>query len=227
MLSRSLLVVLSSTLAAMAMPQQTPSPSLLSSVSSTTSPPDSSITPAATLSCSDGSTIVHTTECTLGTPISYCYSPPPPIQCSSGYFPGVWHPGHCEEAQTCYPLDVSWLTTKCSNGGIPWSTSTLYEGTLAGGEMTTISMVSCSCAANQWYSDTLAPGGTAVETYCMPYSDCPSGMTASVSTNSYCLTAPSSACSDIPTTTNFCKCANPTETAVYPPGDGAVATGCT
>lgn len=140
MLLRSLLVVLSSALTAMAMPQQTPSPSLFSSVgSTTTSPPDSSITPATTLSCSDGSTLIHTTECTLGTPILYCYSPPPPIQCSSGYFPGVWHPGHCEEAQTCYPLDEPWLTTKCSNGGILWTTSTLYEGTLAGGEMTTIS----------------------------------------------------------------------------------------
>lgn len=227
MLSRFLFAILSSALVAVAFPQQTPSPSALSSAgSSTTSPPDSSITPAATLSCSDGSTLVHTTDCTLGTPVSYCYSPPPPIQCPSGYFPSVYHPGHCEEAQTCFPVDASWITTKCSNGGIPWTTSTLYAGTLAGGEMTTISMVSCSCARNQWYSYTLAPGGTAVNTFCMPYTACPAGMTTSVSTNSYCLTAPPTACSGIPLTTNYCKCENPTATAVYPPGDGAVATGC-
>jgi hypothetical protein len=68
----------------------------------------------------------------MGTPVSYCHSAPPPISCSAGYFPGVWHPGHCIEASTCYPVDASWITTKCSNGGVPWRTSTLYEGVLAG-----------------------------------------------------------------------------------------------
>jgi hypothetical protein len=68
----------------------------------------------------------------MGTPVSYCYSAPPPISCSAGFFPGVYHPGHCIEASTCYAVDASWITTKCSNGGIPWSTSTLYEGVLAG-----------------------------------------------------------------------------------------------
>lgn len=142
---RSLVLLLASALAVSAIPQatpsQTPSPSTATPGSSTTvtSPPSATITPSPTLSCSNGSTAVYTTDCTLGHPISYCYSPPPPIQCSSGYFPGSYAAGHCDTASTCYPLTAPWLTTKCSNGGIPYSTSTLYVGTLAGGEMTTIS----------------------------------------------------------------------------------------
>lgn len=42
------------------------------------------------------------------------------------------------ELQTCYALDAAWITTECSNGGIPWSTSTLYEGTLADGVSTVV-----------------------------------------------------------------------------------------
>jgi hypothetical protein len=117
--------------AAMAIPQQT--------VTAITTAPPSTITKAASLSCSDGQTAVYTTDCTMGTPVSYCMKPEPPISCSAGYFPSVWHPGHCMEASTCYPVDASWITTECSNGGIPWTTKTLYEGTLAGGESTIIS----------------------------------------------------------------------------------------
>ncbi|KAJ9258002.1 hypothetical protein C8Q69DRAFT_53290 [Paecilomyces variotii] len=227
---KTALSLLSCALAVSAIPQQTPSPSSSSYYtpsSSVTVPPSSTITPPpATLSCSSGSTILYTTDCTMGFPISYCHSPEPPIQCSSGYYPSVWHPEHCVAESTCYPVDSPYITTKCSNGGTPYTTSTLYEGTLAGGESTTITNVGCSCAANQWYSMTLGPGGSTVDTYCMPHSACPAGMSTSVSTNSYCATAPASACSDIPLTTDFCVCQNPTATAVYPSGDGAVATGC-
>ncbi|KAL1961900.1 hypothetical protein VTN77DRAFT_933 [Rasamsonia byssochlamydoides] len=231
MLLKSLFVVLASALSVSAIPQPTPSPTASPSTSTTlgssttvTVPPSSTITPSPTLNCSKGSTAVYTTDCTMGYPVSYCYSPPPPIQCSSGYFPGVYAPGHCETASTCYPLNAPWLTTKCSNGGIPYSTSTLYVGTLAGGETTTISMVECSCAANQWYSMTLGNGGSTVDTFCMPYSNCPAGMTTSTTSNVYCTASPTSGC--VTSTTDYCKCANPTQTAVYPSGDGAVATGC-
>lgn len=139
---RTVLSLLSCALAVSAIPQQTPSPSSSSYYtpsSSVTVPPSSTITPPpATLSCSSGSTILYTTDCTMGFPISYCHSPEPPIQCSSGYYPSVWHPEHCVAESTCYPVDSPYITTKCSNGGIPYTTSTLYEGTLAGGESTTI-----------------------------------------------------------------------------------------
>ncbi|KAJ5382097.1 hypothetical protein N7517_000008 [Penicillium concentricum] len=117
--------------AVVAFPQQT-------AVITTTATP-ATITKAASLSCSDGKTAVYTTDCTMGTPTSYCASPEPPIQCSEGYFPSVWHPGHCMEQSTCFPLDASWITTECSHGAVPWTTSTLYEGTLAGGQSTIIS----------------------------------------------------------------------------------------
>lgn len=116
---------------ALAFPQQT--------AAATTTAPPSTITKAASLSCSDGKTAVYTTDCTMGTPTSYCAAPLAPISCSEGYFPSVWHPGHCVEASTCFPVDASWITTECSNGAIPWTTKTMYEGTLAGGQSTIIS----------------------------------------------------------------------------------------
>jgi hypothetical protein len=117
--------------AVLAFPQQT-------AAGATIAPP-ATITKAASLSCSDGQTAVYTTDCTMGTPTSYCARPEPPIQCSEGYFPSVWHPGHCIEQSTCFPLDASWITTECSHGAIPWTTKTMYEGTLAGGQSTIIS----------------------------------------------------------------------------------------
>lgn len=100
--------------------------------------PAPTITTAPDLTCTDGSTILHTQDCTMGTPTSYCHKPEPPIECPTGSYPGVWHPGHCAELQTCYPLDASWITTKCLNGAQAYSTSTLYQGTLAGGESTVV-----------------------------------------------------------------------------------------
>ena len=209
------------------------------------------ITPGPELQCSNGQTAVYTTDCTLGIPVSYCSSPEPPIECSQGFFPSVWHPGHCIEQSTCFPLNAPWITTKCSNGGIPYTTSTLYQGTLAGGESTVISgrfsllfctfvavlgkltcvssllvVVSCSCAANQWYSMTLLPGSSNYDTFCMPHSSCPPGMTTSISINEYCATQPASVCSDIPLETDFCKCASTAQTPVYPDSPGATPTGC-
>ncbi|KAJ9488303.1 hypothetical protein VN97_g5006 [Penicillium thymicola] len=192
----------------------------------TTTAIPATITKAASLSCSDGQTAVYTTDCTMGTPTSYCARPEPPIQCSEGYFPSVWHPGHCMEQSTCFPVDASWITTECLHGAIPWTTSTLYEGTLAGGQSTIISAVSCSCARDQWYSMTILPGASTVDTFCMPSSSCPAGMATSVSTNSYCATAPASVCSGIPLETNYCKCESAAQTPVYPDSVGAAPTGC-
>lgn len=96
------------------------------------------ITHGPELWCSDGQTAVYTTDCTLGTPVSYCFSQEPPIECAQGFFPSVWHPDHCMEQSTCFSLSEPWITTKCSNGAIPYSTTTLYEGTLAGGASTVI-----------------------------------------------------------------------------------------
>lgn len=103
----------------------------------TASPPP--VTEAANLRCSHGSTVLFTTDCTLGTPVSYCYKPRPPIKCRPGYFPTVWHPDHCMEQSTCCPLDAVWITTECSNGALPLTTKTLFDGTLAGGSSTVVS----------------------------------------------------------------------------------------
>lgn len=86
-------------------------------------------------------------------------------------------------------------------------------------------VVDCSCAKDTWYSMTLI-GASDVDTFCMPFTDCPAGMTTSTSTNSYCATAPATACSDVPLTTDFCECVDPAQTAVYPAGEGAKPTGC-
>lgn len=226
MSSRFLFAVLSSVLAVSAIPQETASSTGFTVVASTTTPPTSTITSATPLTCTDGSTVLYTTECTMGYPISYCYSPPPPIQCPTGFFPGTWHPGHCITQSTCYPTDAVWLTSECSNGAIAAGTSTLYAGTLADGSSTIIKDVSCTCAANQYYSWGAVTTGTITteEVFCMPYSECASGMTTSISTNGYCASTPAS-CPGRPTTTPYCKCANPTQTPVYPPG-GSVPTGC-
>ena len=90
------------------------------------------ITSDGTLRCPDGAIILHTTDCTMGTPVSFCYKPQPPIACDEGYFPSVWHPDHCMQGSTCFPTDVDWITTECSNGAYPYSTETLYSGILAG-----------------------------------------------------------------------------------------------
>lgn len=115
----------------------------IASITSTTAPV-ASITAAPELTCTDGSTILSTIDCTMGTPTSYCHKPEPRIECPTGFYPGLWHPGHCVELQTCYPLDASWIATECSNGAEPWSTSTLYEGTLAGGQSTVVTGIAPS-----------------------------------------------------------------------------------
>ncbi|KAJ6155770.1 hypothetical protein N7470_006336 [Penicillium chermesinum] len=162
----------------------------------------------------------------MGTPVSFCHKPEAPIKCGHGYFPSVWHADHCMEQSTCFPLDAAWLTTECQHGAIPYTTNTMYDGTLAGGLSTVISAVSCSCAPDQWYSMTWLGGSSDLETFCMPYSYCPPGMTTSISFNAYCATATEVACDGVPTETPFCQCADAKQTPIYPDVPGAVAIGC-
>ena len=124
-------------LAAMAFPNQTTMMTQVQPTPTVTDPASALITRPAR--CTDGSTLLHTTDCTMGTPVSYCYKPQPPIKCNDGYFPSVWHPDHCMEESTCFPLNAMWITTECSNGAVPYTTTTLYDGTLAGGSSTVIS----------------------------------------------------------------------------------------
>lgn len=130
----SLLVIISLTfsIAAVAFPRET---GIVNHVQSTkvvtVSPP--AITEVGSLRCFDGATVLYTTDCTMGTPVSFCYKPQTSITCDEGYFPSVWHPDHCMEISTCFPIDADWITTGCSNGALPVSTKTLYSGKLAGG----------------------------------------------------------------------------------------------
>ncbi|OKP12400.1 hypothetical protein PENSUB_2136 [Penicillium subrubescens] len=163
----------------------------------TAAPP--AITEEGSLRCFDGATILHTTDCTMGTPVSFCFKPQTPITCDEGYFPSVWHPDHCIEVSTCFPTDADWITTECSNGALPVSTKTL---------MTTID------------------GASDFETYCMPTRSCSPGMTTSMSINEYCATASADICSGLPPHADRCECVGRNMTPVYPDGPGATATGC-
>lgn len=197
--------------------------------STTSAPPP--ITTAPNLTCTDGSTVTFTNECTLGFPISYCTKPQPLTSCPPSSFPGTYHPGHCETAQTCYPVDAYWLTPSCSNGAIPSSTETLFTGTLSGATAaTTITNVHCNCASDAyftWYQTAPNTATDSLEDFCLPLGNCPPGMTGSVFTNSYCQTATDNPyCSGRPTETTSCNCL-PESTAVYPlSGNTATATGC-
>ncbi|KAJ5597031.1 hypothetical protein N7450_003489 [Penicillium hetheringtonii] len=210
---------------AIASPRET-SKASWSSVTLTATPAPPTVTEAAIVRCQDGSTILHTKDCTAGTPVSYCHKQMPPITCGPGFFPSVWHPGHCLEEETCFALDADWITTECSNGAYPFTTTTLYEGRLAGGEWTAVSVVSCACATDQWYSMSMLEGSSTFDTYCMPHRSCPPGMTTSVSTNPYCATASMGACADTQYHTEYCECADPLQTPIYAddPDEGAI--GC-
>jgi hypothetical protein len=104
----------------------------------TTTAASAMITKGPELICAAGQTAIYTTDCTMGTPVSYCFRPEPPIKCLPGFFPSVWHPEHCMEQSTCFPVTVPWITTECSNGATAYSTSTIYDGTLANGVSTII-----------------------------------------------------------------------------------------
>ncbi|KAJ5562759.1 hypothetical protein N7461_001520 [Penicillium sp. DV-2018c] len=204
--------------ATMATPQQTGTTTITAAPMAITTPPK--------LLCPYGQTAVYTTDCTMGTSVSYCYNPSHSVECEQGFFPSVWHPDHCMEQSTCFPLKEPWITTSCSNGAIPFWTSTIYDGTLAGGHSTVIKGVSCSCAADQWYSMTHRDGASHYDTFCMPCSYCPRGMTTSISLNEYCATQTAGVCSDIPLHTQVCKCEHAAQTPVYPNWPGAWPTGC-
>ncbi|OOQ89050.1 hypothetical protein PEBR_10422 [Penicillium brasilianum] len=184
------------------------------------------ITEQGSLRCFDGATVLHTTDCTMGTPVSFCYKPQSPITCDEGYFPSVWHPDHCMQESTCFPTDADWITTECSNGALPISTETLYSGTLAGGDDAMITSVACACPSDQWRSVTTMDGASSFETYCMPTRSCPPGMTTSLSINEYCATASAAICSDLPAQADRCECVGQEMTPRYPEGPGATATGC-
>lgn len=124
---------------AMAFPQETAASGQLDLAQVTTAASPPAVTKDAHLRCSYGSSMLYTTDCTMGTPVSYCWKPPSPIKCRVGEFPSVWHPDHCMEEQTCFPISAAWITTECSNGAVPYGTKTLYDGTLAGGKTTVIS----------------------------------------------------------------------------------------
>jgi hypothetical protein len=206
-------------------PQQTPSPTTSPSYNgSSVIQSTSLITTAPGLTCTGGSTVLFTQECTYRIPISYCHSPETPISCGPSSFPTVWYPARCFTASTCYPVDAYFITTECTFGGIPYSTSTLYQGTLAGGESTAITNVQCSCASDQYLSLTLLPSSSNGQAFCMPTSSCPAGMSTSARTNTYCMTA--SCASTISLTTDYCQCGNGS-TAVYAEGPAsATAVGC-
>ncbi|CAI7574726.1 unnamed protein product [Penicillium pancosmium] len=194
-------------------------------VPATAAPAAPMVTEAPNLRCSDGSTFIHTTDCTMGTPVAYCFKPLPPIAFSPGYFPSVWHPGHCLEESTCWPIGADWITTECHNGAYPFTTSTLYEGTIADGDWTAISIVSCACPTYQWYSMTMLEDRSNYVTFCMPHRSCPPGMTTSVRTNQYCATAAAGACADTEYKTDYCECADPMQIPVYD-DDFEGAIGC-
>lgn len=122
---------------AMAFPRETALEHQLEPSAVVTEAPNAAVTRPPR--CTDGSTLLRTTDCTMGTPVSYCHKPGPPLNCDHGFFPASWHPDHCMEESTCFPINAAWLTTECSNGAMPYTTRTLYDGTLAGGSSTVIS----------------------------------------------------------------------------------------
>ncbi|KAK3376577.1 hypothetical protein B0T24DRAFT_619005 [Lasiosphaeria ovina] len=196
-----------------------PPSSTIAPITSTT-PPPSAITTAPGLTCTGGSTVKTTTECTYGNTYSYCYSAPPPLSCDSGYFPGTIQYGHCDSGQICYPVDASWITTTCPpNGETAYTTSTLFSGTLAGGVSTVISVVQCACGEGQYYS---WQSESPYSVYCMPFADCVAGMTTSYSTNDYCLTVTTPSYCSGSVSTPYCACA--TGLPQYPAEGGAPTT---
>jgi len=228
MLSKTWIALLGLAMAVTAMPelpQQTESPSItqLQKKSPTTTLLSSTITSAPqSLHCTNGSTAVTTTDCTYGGTYSFCYKAPPPLTCSESSYPSSYDCGECEICTGCFPVNATYLTTTCSNNGeFPYTTNTIFNGTLAGGTTTTILQVQCECHSDQWYS---WGSGAQYGPYCMPKTDCASGMTTSTSTDSYCLTSPTS-CSGISTYWPYCVCAEPNQTPVYP-SIGAYPTGC-
>ncbi|KAJ5921779.1 hypothetical protein N7516_009482 [Penicillium verrucosum] len=186
-----------------AFPQQT--------AAGTTTAIPATITKAASLSCSDGQTAVYTTDCTMGTPTSYCARPEPPSSARRGTSPRFG------------TQVIAWSSRPVSLLMRPGSRLSAHMGQFLGQPRLS---VSCSCTRDQWYSMTILPGASTVDTFCMPSSSCPAGMTTSVSTNTYCATAPASVCSDIPLETNYCKCESAAQTPVYPDSVGAAPTGC-
>ena len=73
---------------------------------------------------------------------------------------------------------------------------------------------------------TLFDGASSFDTFCLPHTSCPPGMTTLTSVNEYCATATASVCSDVAVETSYCQCASPEQTPVYPDVPGAAPIGC-
>lgn len=155
---------------------QTPSPTV-NGPAFLTSTRASTITPAVSLSCTGGSTVLTTTECTYGHTISYCYSKPATITCSDGYYPSVYAPVRCYLESTCFPLPTT--TTSCNVGFTAQSTYTAFDGVLNNGSSTRIEFPQCACSGHVAWST--APYAS----YCLPTGTCAPYFTASSSTFSY------------------------------------------
>jgi hypothetical protein len=120
------------------------------------------------LSCTSGSTVLHTTDCTYGFPISYCYSAPPPVTCSPSSYPVVGH-NRCNAFTFCAKVPAT--TSSCSqqDGFTATSTATLYSGTLAGETTATvIKTPACGCAGYYGYETHVAGVSTSYRSVCLP-----------------------------------------------------------
>lgn len=69
-------------------------------------------------------------------------------------------------------------------------------------------------------------GSFGFDTFCMPHNSCPPGMTTSTSTDEFCATASAAVCAELAAETNYCQCAGPEQTPIYPDEPGATAIGC-
>ena len=160
--------------------------------------PASSAPASSQLTCSNGSTVKTTTDCTYPTiTYTYCYSAPPPLTCSADQYPGTGS-NRCNIFSVCLPIPTTTTpASACNTDGFSPTTRTLYEGTLSGqSTATTIIDVQCTCL-NGYYSygepSATVVGGTtstAYPSYCLPqYHNgdgiCPTFMTSSVNSFSY------------------------------------------
>lgn len=172
----SIFAALSASLSTVAGQLQTPSPTV-DGPAFLTSTRASTITPVVSLSCTGGSTVLTTTECTYGHIISYCYSKPATIVCSDGYYPSVYNPVRCVVASTCFPLPTT--TTTCNVGFTAQSTYTAFNGVLNNGSSTIIEFPQCACSGHVAWST--APYAS----YCLPTGTCAPYLTATTSSYSF------------------------------------------
>lgn len=158
---------------------QTPSQTTFESATTALINTISTVTPNPSITCSSGSTVLTTTECTYGHIYSLCHSPEATIICSAGYYPSVWYPVRCFSQSTCYPLPTT--TSRCETHGFTaYNTFTAFNGVLDNGTFTKIEFPQCACSGH------VSVGGKApYASYCMPTGQCPGFMVSSTSTYRY------------------------------------------